>query len=204
MNATPSVRLARRVENAAMSAVFTDAFVDEAGLNFWLKQGKAKERARRRFFDAVVESAVHPQRDIYVAEDGGERLGAALWLTPGKKAFDFSFLQELNVAPLMLSIAGIGGMRRGFGLAAQLSHYHPKAPHAHLVFLGVTGAAQGRGVGSALLKQTLAPLDAAGTTAYLECSTARNAALYQRHGFEVTGEFDLPSLHMWAMVRQPR
>ena len=30
------------------------------------------------------------------------------------------------------------------------------------------------------------------------------AALYARHGFETSGEFSLPGLHMWAMTRQPR
>jgi hypothetical protein len=54
------------------------------------------------------------------------------------------------------------------------------------------------------LKHTLAPLDASGKVAYLECSTKRNVALYQRHGFEVTGEFGLPNVHMWTMARQPR
>lgn len=187
-----------------MSAVLTDAFVDEAGLNYWLKQGREKERSRRKFFDAIVEDAVHPERDLYVAEAGGERLGGALWLRPGQKAFDLSFTKELALAPLMLSIAGVAGMMRGFDLADKLEAYHPKGPHAHLVFLGVVSKAQGQGVGSELLKHTLAPLDADGTVAYLECSTERNAALYQRHGFEVTGGFDLPNLHMIAMVRQPR
>lgn len=204
MSAPPTVRMARVDENTAMAAVLTDAFVDEAGLNYWLKQGPAKERARRRFFDAVVDDAVHPERVVWVAEADGAQLGAAVWLSPGQKAFDYSFLEEIALAPLMLSIAGISGMRRGFALAERLSAFHPKQPHAHLVFLGVASAAQGRGVGSELLKHALAPLDANKTVAYLECSTERNAALYARHGFEVTGEFDLPNLHMWAMVRQPR
>ena len=204
MSAPPGVRLTRRDESAAMAPVFTDAFIDEAGLNYWLKQGREKETARRKFFDAIVEDAVHPERDIYVAEDGGEHLGAALWLKAGKKAFDLSVLKQVSLTPLMLSIAGFGGMQRGFALADRLETYHPKVPHAHLVFLGVATNAQGRGVGSELLKHTLAPLDATGTVAYLECSTPRNVALYQRHGFEVTGEFDLPNLHMWTMTRQPR
>lgn len=204
MSAPPSVRLTGEDEQAAMSAVLTDAFVEEAGLNYWLKQGDAKERARRRFFDAVVDDAVHPDRELYVAEVDRQRLGGALWLSPGQKAFDYSFIEEIALAPLMLSIAGAAGMMRGFALAERLEKFHPKEPHAHLVFLGVTTAAQGRGVGSELLKQTLAPLDASKTLAYLECSTERNAALYKRHGFEVTGEFDLPNLHMWTMVRQPR
>ena len=204
MNAPPSVRLTRRDESGAMSPVLTDAFIDEAGLNYWLKQGREKETARRKFFDAIVEDAVHPERDIYVAEGEGKHLGAALWLKAGKKAFDLSILKQVSLTPLMLSIAGVRGMQRGFALADKLETYHPKELHAHLVFLGVTTNAQGRGVGSELLKHTLAPLDASGTVAYLECSTERNVALYQRHGFEVTGEFGLPNLHMWTMARQPR
>jgi len=204
MNAPPTVRPARREESAAGAVVLTDAFVDEAGLNYWLRQGASKERSRGRFFDAVVQDAVHRERELWLAEDGDQRLGAAVWLSPGKKAFDFSFWQELALAPLMLSIAGISGMQRGFALAEKLAEYHPHEPHAHLVFLGVAKAAQGRGVGSEILKRTLAPLDAAGTVAYLECSTERNAALYARHGFETSGEFNLPGLHMWAMTRQPR
>ena len=44
---------------------------------------------RRKFFDAIVEDAVHPERDIYVAESESEKLGAALWLKPGQKAHLF-------------------------------------------------------------------------------------------------------------------
>jgi ribosomal protein S18 acetylase RimI-like enzyme len=204
MNARPSVREADRAENGAVSAVLTDAFVDEAGLNYWLRQGRSKERARRMFFDAAVRDAVHPKRDIYVAEADGEMVGAALWLGPGLKAFDYTWWQELLLTPLLLSIAGVAGMKKALGLGARLATYHPAVPHAHLSFLGVSTAAQGRGVGSELLKHTLAPLDSSGTVAYLEASTERNVALYARHGFEVTGEFDLPGLHFWCMTRMPR
>ena len=105
--------------------------------------------------------------------------------------------------PMQL-LADVRAMGETAALADKLETYHPKAPHAHLVFLGVATNAQGRGVGSELLKHTLASLDASGTVAYLECSTERNVALYQRHGFEVTGQFELPNLHMWTMARQPR
>ena len=79
-----------------------------------------------------------------------------------------------------------------------------KAPHAHLVFLGVSTAAQGKGVGSAMLKAQLAPVDAQHLPAYLETSSQRNVDLYARHGFEITGEFDKPGLHMWTMTRPAR
>lgn len=201
MSAPASVRRSRADENDAVAAVLTDAFADEAGLNYWLRQGAGKDRARRRFFDAGMRDAIHAAREVWVAETDGARQGAAIWLKPGDKAFAFTPLQELMLTPLLFSISGLTGMQKGMQLGKKLATYHPQQPHAHLVFLGVAPAAQGRGVGSALLKRTLAPLDEQGVLAYLECSTARNVALYARHGFEVSGEFDLPGLHMWTMTR---
>ena len=151
-----------------------------------------------------MRNAIHPQRELWAAESDGAVLGAAIWLSPGVKAFDHTALQQLMMLPLLLSIAGFQGMDRGRALGGKLAGYHPKQPHAHLVFLGVSPQAQGSGVGSALLKQTLAPVDAQGLTAYLETSTPRNVELYQRHGFDVTGEFELPGLHFWCMTRAPR
>ena len=59
-------------------------------------------------------------------------------------------------------------------------------------------------MGSALLKHTLAPVDAQGVAAYLETTTERNVALYRRHGFEVTDRFDLPGVTFWTMTRPAR
>lgn len=204
MSAPPQVRHACGEETAEVSAILTDAFVDEDGLNYWLKQGAAKERARKRFFDAAVRDVVHLERDLWVADSDGQKLGAAIWLAPGRNAFDFSWWRQIATTPLFLSVAGFAGMARAQALGKLMAGHHPRKPHAHLVFLGVSSAAQGRGVGSAILKTTLAPLDAQGVTAYLEASTKRNVALYARHGFEVTGEFDLPGLHFWLMTRKPR
>lgn len=204
MSAPPLVRAAAEDDQSVLADVLCDAFVDEAGLNYWLRQGEAKERARREFFAAAVADAVHPERELWLAEADGACIGGAIWLGPGKKAYDFSLLDQLKMAPLMLRIAGFSGMAKGFDLAEKLAGKHPREPHAHLAFIGVASAAQGRGVGSEILKLTLAPLDAAGVTAYLETTTERNVALYQRHGFEVTGEVALPGLLMWTMTRAPQ
>lgn len=201
---TAVVRTARSDELDTAAAVLTDAFVDEAGLNYWLRQDASKERGRRKFFDAVIRSMLHPKRDVWVAESGGATAGAAIWLGPGLKAFDFPWWRELFYTPLFLSIAGGAGLKRAQELGARLNACHPAVPHAHLQFLGVSISAQGQGIGSAMLKETLAPLDASGTIGYLEASTERNVALYARHGFEVTHEFDLPGLHFWCMTRMPR
>lgn len=204
MNAPVSVRPAGDTDKRIAAEVLTDAFVGEDGLNYWLLQDERKTRARRRFFDAAVKDVIHRDRQLWLAESDGAPTGAAIWLKPGDHAFDFTPIQEFTTLPLLFSIAGLSGMQRAQELGKELTKHHPKSPHAHLVFLGVSTSAQGRGIGSAILKQTLAPLDASGTTAYLECTTERNAALYERHGFAVSGEFERPGVKFWTMTRTPR
>ncbi|MBI1252565.1 MAG: GNAT family N-acetyltransferase [Alphaproteobacteria bacterium] len=200
----PAVRLAQRKEQRIAARVLTDAFVDEAGLNYWLKQGREKEQARRKFFDGAVRGMVSPKRALWLAHADRTPVGAAIWLPAGVAAFDFSPLQQFLMTPLMLSIAGVAGMRRAFEVGDALAARHPAEAHAHLVFLGVAPTAQGRGVGSAILKETLADVDAQSLPAYLETTTERNAALYQRHGFETTDIFDLPGVRFWTMLRPAR
>lgn len=198
------VRRATDAEQDVVAGVLHSAFDDEAGLNYWLKQGAAKDRARAKFFRKTVRDGVHPKRELWLAEDASGPAGAAIWLGPGYKAYDFSLLQQIALAPLLIQTAGVSGALRGLDLADRLEHAHPTVPHAHLVYLGVAPRAQGQGIGSGLLKTALAEIDAAHLTAFLECSSERNRDLYARHGFEVTSELDLPGLHFWSMTRAAR
>ncbi len=204
MIAPPSVRPARAGERALVASILTDAFVDEAGLNYWLRQDASKDGARRKFFDAAVKDFIHSKRELWLSESHGTPCGAAIWVGAGHKAYAMSLWRQLTLTPLLLSIAGLDGAERVKDVGARLAALHPREPHAHLVFLGVSPSAQGMGVGSAILKQTLAPLDKAGVLAFLETTTERNVALYRRHGFDISGEFELPGLKMWAMTRAPQ
>ncbi len=83
---------------------------------------------------------------------------------------------------------------------------HPRRPsHWYLAVMGVAPEWQGRGLGTALMRPALETLDAEGLPAYLEASTPRSRALYQRNGFAVTGEFNLPGdgPPIWQMWRDP-
>jgi ribosomal protein S18 acetylase RimI-like enzyme len=75
----------------------------------------------------------------------------------------------------------------------------------YLSVLGTDPAAQGRGIGSALLAPVLRQCDEDGVPAYLESSKERNVAFYARHGFRVREELALPrGPQMWLMWRDPR
>ena len=93
-----------------------------------------------------------------------------------------------------------------FRARVRMEGRHPrKPPHWYLAIMGVAPEWQGRGIGSKLMHPALETLDAEGTPAYLEASTVRSRALYERHGFEVTGEFNFPSggPPLWQMWREP-
>jgi ribosomal protein S18 acetylase RimI-like enzyme len=97
---------------------------------------------------------------------------ASLWLKPGGKP-DSDAIDALigeTVAPERQAVAAQVG--------EQMDRFHPEEPHWYLSMIGVDPARQGRGLGSALLRHTLALCDAEGAPAYLESSNPRNVPLY--------------------------
>jgi ribosomal protein S18 acetylase RimI-like enzyme len=124
---------------------------------------------------------------------------ASLWLRPGGKP-DSDAIDALigeTVSPERQAVtAKVGEL---------MDSFHPEAPHWYLSMIGVDPARQGLGLGSALLKHTLALCDAEGAPAYLESSNPKNITLYERHGFEVLGQIqpdDFPGLT--PMLRRAR
>ena len=81
---------------------------------------------------------------------------------------------------------------------------HLRGPHYYVRDVGVLPSMQGHGLGSALLRPTLERCDREGLPAYLEASSERSAALYERLGFQITRELRVggsPPLRL--MVRPP-
>jgi ribosomal protein S18 acetylase RimI-like enzyme len=124
---------------------------------------------------------------------------ASLWIQPGGKP-DSEAIDMLigeTVAPERQAVAAKVG--------ELMDAFHPDEPHWYLSMIGVDPARQGRGLGSAMLRHTLALCDADGLAAYLESSNPKNISLYERHGFEVLGQIqpdDFPGLT--PMLRRPR
>jgi GNAT superfamily N-acetyltransferase len=89
---------------------------------------------------------------------------------------------------------------------ALMDAHHPHEPHFYLPIIGVDPAWQGQGVGSALLQPVLERADLEGMPAYLEATTDRNRALYERHGFDVRDIVYMPGggPPLWLMWREPQ
>ena len=92
-----------------------------------------------------------------------------------------------------------------FSIFEQMDAVHPREAHWHLPLIGVDPAHQGRGIGSALLSHVLNVCDGQKMSAYLEATSYRNVALYERHGFEAVGCIQAgDSPHIIPMLRKPR
>lgn len=81
--------------------------------------------------------------------------------------------------------------------------HDPDGPHSHFGPLAVDAHVQGRGIGSALMREYTRRLDAAGQPGYLETDKPENVTFYQRHGFVVVGEAAVLGNPNWFMHRTP-
>jgi ribosomal protein S18 acetylase RimI-like enzyme len=131
---------------------------------------------------------------------GVEGYGAsALWLPPGI-SFDEAAIEALVEESIEPS-----DLERKLPFLEQQLAIHPQEPHWYLPMIGVDPAQQGRGYGTALLNHALALVDRDGAPAYLEATSPRNRALYERAGFEAIDVIQAgDSPPMWAMWRRPR
>lgn len=76
--------------------------------------------------------------------------------------------------------------------------------HYYIRFVGVATRFQGQGFGTALLRPTLDRCDREGMPAYIEASSERSAALYERLGFVHLGNLQIPDgPPFWPMRRPP-
>ncbi|MCK6431053.1 MAG: GNAT family N-acetyltransferase [Burkholderiaceae bacterium] len=126
-------------------------------------------------------------------------LAAALWLPPGAGPDDDALIEVVE--------RGASPERRAqaFELFERMGRCHPGEPHWYLPLIGADPACQGRGLGSALLRHTLALCDASNLPAYLEATSERSVPLYRRHGFEVVDVLRVGTCPpITPMLRRPR
>jgi GNAT superfamily N-acetyltransferase len=129
----------------------------------------------------------------------GDFRGANLELPPG------SWLMTVPLSGAIGLVRALGiRVPRARRLQRLFESNHPQEPHYYIRYLGVATRFQGHGLGTALLRPTLDRCDKEGMPAYLEASTERSAALYQRLGFVNLGELRVPNgPRFWPMRRPP-
>ncbi len=132
-----------------------------------------------------------------------DRAGAAAWTSSADAEAMGRFLTEHG---LDRRIAELTGDRAAAAQLADqlLAPHRPQEPHWTLAAVGVDPERQGSGLGTRLIRPMLERCDAEGALAALETSSPGNVRLYERLGFAVTGEVEVPAgPRVWLMRRRP-
>jgi GNAT superfamily N-acetyltransferase len=180
-----------------LKIVLAEAFFDDPVLG-WLIPDDSTRRARlRRFFAIELRHVALAHGRVWATHD---LTGAALSLPP------HAWRAPLH-ATLLEGSAFRAHLIKAARLGAAMERRHVRTPHYYVRDVGVHPDTQGQGVGSALLRPTLDRCDREGLPAYLEASSERNAALYERLGFRLTDELRVagsPPLRLMLRPARPR
>ncbi|HEY5260923.1 MAG TPA: GNAT family N-acetyltransferase [Solirubrobacteraceae bacterium] len=190
----PGLRKATVDDVPRLNAVLAEAFYEDP-IFAWLMPDDAKRRARlRRYFAIELRYFALARGRVWSTSD---LTGAALSTPPGV------WRVPLHATLLEGTAFGIH-VPRAARLGATVERRHIRERHYYVRDIGVHPDGQGQGLGSALMQPTLDRCDREGLPAYLEASSERSAALYERLGFKLTGELRVagsPPLRL--MLRPP-
>lgn len=189
------LRMANADDVHRLKATLAEAFYDDPIFG-WLMPDEQSRLARlRRFFAIQLRHVALTRGCVWTSSD---LAGASLTTAPGK-------WRTPPRAVLAHSSTFFGRHQaRAVRLLLAIEAKHLREPHHYFADVGVRPETQGKGLGSALMRPTLDRCDEDGVSAYLESSSERSRALYERLGFAVIGELrvgDSPPL--WLMIRQP-
>jgi ribosomal protein S18 acetylase RimI-like enzyme len=187
-----------RHEAKLIGDIIADSFASDP-VNQWVFNGQA---AMKPTFTRFAHYIYLPRGYGHVLESGE---AGTLWLPPGAST-DTGAFGSLMVAAGVLRHGGPTAARNGLALEGFLKKKKPREPHHYLFAIAARPGAQGKGLGSQLMKEGLKRADADHMPAYLESSKPENVPFYEKYGFEVVEQVTpAPGCPpMWLMWREAR
>jgi len=193
------IRRARAADVPGIADAMAAAFEpDPIASWFWHRPGRREYI--RGWYELVAGEHYVEHGEVFVAEEDGEIAGCSMWSPPGA----WRFPPRVDVRAARYALPRLG-LRAPIATVAmrRIERAHPEAGHWYLSELGVRPQSQGRGLGSKLMFEMLARCDRDRSPTYLESSTERSRALYERHGFRTTEVLHMPrgGPPLWLMWR---
>ncbi|MGW7412005.1 GNAT family N-acetyltransferase [Streptomyces sp. NPDC054863] len=152
----------------------------------------------RRFQELCLTRIGMVYGRVWVADEGR---AVAVWAVPGQDPSP-AFAE---LGPLL---GELSGDRAAASASAEeaMAPYRPQEPGWFLETVGTAPEAQGQGLGSAVLSPGVQEAERTGHPAFLETSSEANVRFYERLGFKVTADVQLPGdgPRTWCMRRDPR
>ena len=187
-----------------LAELSADAYIDYP-LHNWLSKGKYDAKASMLLMRVSLKAMIN---DALIYADSEEMNGFAAWFPVG---FDgnktLPFLMNGGLKLILHSGPGIIGRlltyeKYGMGLKKDFTDNCDW----YLFNLCVKKDAQGKGIGSKLMRPMLKFCDDERMVAYLETHKGSNVGLYEHYGFELVSEKPIPKTPVthYAMLRQPK
>jgi ribosomal protein S18 acetylase RimI-like enzyme len=181
---------------AVLARALAAAFADDPIFGWLLRDERRRNDKLLRFFALELGDVVLPSGTVWMSPEGS---GACLELPPG--GWRMPLRTQALHAPGFAAVFG-RSLPRALITITTMERKHLREPHFYVPYVGVAPEGQGVGLGTKLLGRTLERADAGGLPTYLEATSERNAALYERLGFEHLGAFTvLGSPPLWPMRR---
>ena len=159
-----------------------------------------REVALTKLFGALLRQYV--TKGIVLGALSSDRLvGVCASVHPGR--CQPTVAEKFRLLPALLMGSGVTSSARVLTWTSRWAAHDPTDAHSHLGPVGVEQDWQRGGVGSALMREFCARIDAAHAMAYLETDRHENVRFYQRFGFEVTEEERVLGVPNWFMQRAP-
>ena len=194
-----TVRIATLDDADQVGRVLADGFRQDPVMA-WIFDEANRDRKLADFFGFLAREAHVPLGATYVVPGA-----CACWTPPGTP--DWPDERGARFGELLTRTCSVAEMERLGLLDEATRRRHPEGDHWYLGVIATATEAQGRGLGSALMRTSLRRVDADGLPAYLESTHPRNVGFYERHGFRATGTIELPDgpalTTMWREEPRP-
>ena len=178
------------------------AFYNDPGFAYIIPDASQRKEKLQYLFQLTLASSFR-RGEVYAISPNLE--GIAAWLPP--EAVDTIFWETPDSTDSEL-IAEIGkdvidSLQAWSDYYGPLHKQHAPFPHWFLEDLAVDPPFQGKGYAGAMLRAMFARLDRENMPCYLRTQNGRNVSFYQRYGFKVVDEGEVPGTGIgnWCLLR---
>lgn len=193
-----TVRKATLDDVSKLAPALARAYHRDPVWSFLLPDETRRERALTRYFTIELRDVALRHDTTWTTEAAA---GAILCFPPDR--WRLPPLTAVRRGPAFIHAFGTD-LPRSLRALMLLERVHPRAAHYFIAYAGLPPELQGKGIGGALVGPLLERCDAEHAPAYLEATSERAVAFYQRHGFAVTDEVRLRNgPPLWMMWRSP-
>ena len=200
-----AIRRATPDDIDACAVVLARAFHDDPGTVLYEPDDTRRAEILPRFFRMFVAASLDEDGDLVVA--GDPVTGIAIWFGPERHGPSPDTMGANGFGDV-LEASGPEASQRLLAMVGELEVQHERltdGDHLRLDFFSVDPAAQGSGIGSALIEHGHRRADDLGIPCYLDTFTQENVRFYTNRGYELAGEFTVgDGIPVYGLLRPPK